>query len=219
MSLFKRISTTLHARLDSVVNQLENHDAVVEAALREGRKAAARAKVRLARVRKDGERLTTSLEEARRAEGEWRARAQASAEDEGRALECLRRRRVQAKRVEELEHALAAHHEGEARLAKDVAAAERRLAEINDQRNLMRSREATADALGALASAEHNGSIDLDDALERWEVRLTEAELTTTTGADASDPADPLERHYLHEEEDASLRDELRALRGDEKEG
>ncbi|GAB6040545.1 PspA/IM30 family protein [Endothiovibrio diazotrophicus] len=222
MSVLKRITATLHARVERVANQLENHDAVVEAALRDGRQALACSKVRLGRVRHDGERLAAALEEARGNEAQWSARARACADDEAQALECLRRRRAQGKRAEELERAVADHRERAGRLAAEVAAAERRLTAFADRRNLMRGRESAAAALGTLNGSEPGVTAELEETLERWEVRLTEAELALEPGDGAGNApggvTDPLERRFLDEEERASLLAELHALSDDRKE-
>ena len=57
MSIIRRLQATISAGLDNAVSQVENHDAVVEAALKDARTAAARARVRLARVQKEEETL------------------------------------------------------------------------------------------------------------------------------------------------------------------
>lgn len=45
MSLFKRLSATLVSRIDQVVGEIENHDAVIQVALNDMRKKIAEARV------------------------------------------------------------------------------------------------------------------------------------------------------------------------------
>ena len=45
MSIFKRLTATFSSRVDQMVSQIENHDAVVEVAIKESRQATAKAKV------------------------------------------------------------------------------------------------------------------------------------------------------------------------------
>ena len=59
MSLIRRISTSITSSVDRAVSRVENHDAIVNAALRDTQQAAARSRVRLERVRKDGRALKT----------------------------------------------------------------------------------------------------------------------------------------------------------------
>ena len=54
MSLIKRLVTTVHSSVDRTLASMENHEAVVDAALRESREAVSRARVRLKRLERDG---------------------------------------------------------------------------------------------------------------------------------------------------------------------
>ena len=213
MSLFKRISATVHANLDRAVTRLENHDAVVEVAIREGREALAQAKVRLARVRRDRERLEAQLRKARGDHDAWTQRARGSG-DEKTALECIRRRRGEERKIQESERSLVRQREMEGRLAADVDQAEGRLRSLSEQRHVMRTRESAAQAMGALSHAEEQSGVDVEEAFERWEVSVTEAELAADHVIDSGiDPGDSLERRFEMEEEHASLKAELEALR------
>ena len=59
MSLIRRISTSITSSVDRAVSKVENHDAIINSALRDTQQAAARSRVRLERVRKDGHSLKT----------------------------------------------------------------------------------------------------------------------------------------------------------------
>ena len=136
MSLIRRISATLTSSVDRAVSKVENHDAIVNAALKDTQQAAARSRVRLGRVRKDGRALKTryhSLEEAR---DRWTERARSSAaSDEAKALECLRRRRDCETQLRNLEESIGKHEELEARIAEQVKKIEARIGEVTHQRN------------------------------------------------------------------------------------
>ncbi len=207
MSIFKRISTTMVARLDRLVGAFENHDAVVEATLAEMRQSLAKARVYQARVRRDGEKLGEQLAAARDEERAWAERARAATDDESLALECLRRRRVCRERIGQLEKALTSHTSTEEKLAGDIRRAEQQLARLSEQRNLMRSRESTAEALNVASRAE--ASPDIDAAFERWAIRVTEAEMI----ADGVVPEDALRDRFEAEEDLHALREELAQLR------
>lgn len=209
MSFFKRFSTTVVTRLDSLVGQIENHDAVVDASLRENRQAVARARVRLGRVERDGERLASLLAKEREQIQRWTERARRAAEDEPRALECLRRRRGAQRRVTELEAELSRHQDTAQTLRRDIRTAEERLASINRQRNRLRSRESAADARRVLSDAEFPPC--LEDTLERWEESVLERELSVTAEV-LPEEADELDRAFSAAEDEEDLRAELRDL-------
>lgn len=210
MSFLKRISATLFARVDESIRQIENHDAVISAAICETRQKAARAKVRLNRVRADGERLRSRLSELTAAEQKWTQRArEQDDQDEETALVCLRRRRDCQQQIKVLEASIEKHQEVERHLVADMEKLEQRVAKITQQRNLMRSRHSAAEVNRCLQEIEGLGQIDIDDTFERWEMQITEQEFSA--GNMAMD--DDLERRFLDQEERAELKAELKAIK------
>ena len=79
MSLIRRISTSITSTVDRAVSKVENHDAIINAALRDTQQAAARSRVRLERVRKDGQGLRTRRGNVEIAVTRWTERAKAVA--------------------------------------------------------------------------------------------------------------------------------------------
>ncbi len=80
MSLIRRITTSITSSVDRAVSKVENHDAIIDAALRETRQAAARSRVRLERVRRDGDGLRNRHRELQTAIGRWTERARSIGE-------------------------------------------------------------------------------------------------------------------------------------------
>ena len=213
MSIFKRLTATFSSRVDQMVTQIENHDAVVEVAIRESRQATAKAKVRLSRVQRDGEQLRTKISQLQKEEQLWTSRAREVAQqDEGRALECLRRRKLCQQHLAQLEKALKQHEGLEQRLVQDIKAAEHKLAELSQQRNLMRTRQSAAEALNSISGLDENVALDVAGAFERWEIKVTEAELEVGTGYSVGDSYDLLDREFLDAEDKAGLQAELQQL-------
>lgn len=208
MSIVKRIAATVTARVDQLVGEIENHDAVVEAGIREARQAYARAHVRHARMAQEGQRLRDQITTLETSAAQWQERAAATKDDQ-RALDCLRRRREAEARSRSLRQSLERHRAVEERQARELAAIRERVTGFEHQRQLLRSREATADAAQRIDRFEQTERIGVDDALERWEVRVTESEI----GNLGVPEYDPIEEEYLSAEDDASLRAELDALK------
>ncbi len=97
-------TAALVSRVDGMVSRIENHEALAQSAVRDVRRAGARARVQLRRVRVDGERLRDELSRLREDVETWRERAPRRAvEDESAALECLRRSRRSMGRADALE--------------------------------------------------------------------------------------------------------------------
>ena len=215
MSLIRRISATLTSSVDRAVSKVENHDAIVNAALRDTQQAAARSRVRLERVRKDGRALNSrrlSLEEAR---DRWTERARhIAASDEPKALECLRRRGDCETQLRKLKDAIENHEELEGRIAEQVKKIEARIGEVTHQRNMMRSRQSVAEAMRAIHNIEGVSYGEVEETFDRWEINLGETEIMVG----AHSPSDPLDSEFLVEEDTEALRAELQLLLASEQE-
>lgn len=215
MSLIRRISTTITSSVDRAISRVEDHDAVIDAALRDTRRSAARSRVRLERLRRDGAGLRARRDELESSVGRWSERARRCAtEDETTALECLRRRRQCEARLQKLRAAIDRHDELEDRISGQVAKIESRIGEMSQQRNVLRSRQSVADAMAAIQRIEGSHCSEVEDAFDRWEINLGECEYLF--GATA--PADPLDASFSSEEETEELRAELEELLKDGKE-
>jgi phage shock protein A len=160
-------------------------------------------------VRRDGEQLKTKIAQLHVEEKQWTSRARDLAQsDESRALECMRRRKLCQQQITQLEKACAQHEAFEQRLSQDISSAERKLGEMNQQRNLMRTRQSAAEALNSISNMDESVAIEVADAFERWEIKVTESEMEVGT----VDTGDLLEREFLEEEEKQSLQAELQQL-------
>ncbi len=209
MSLIRRISTSITSSVDRAVSKVENHDAIVNAALRETQQAAARSRVRLERVRKDGHNLKTRHSNLKLAVGRWTERARSvAAQDESKALECLRRRKDCEQQMQNLEESIAKHDELEARVSEQVKKIEVRIGEVAQQRNMMRSRQSVADAMRTINNIEGVSYGEIEDTFDRWEINLGETEILMG----AATNSDLLESTFLAEEDTAELRAELEDL-------
>jgi phage shock protein A len=213
MRMFTRISTSVMAALDRAVSTMENHDALVEAAINEVRQAIGQARARLQRVQSDSERLRARIVAFRGSAEQWVARAVQAGVSEDTALECLRRRRDCGIQIEQSEDLLGQHQALAERLHENLRRMESRLRELQRQRDVLRTREAAAEVL-RVGETFHGSSAaaDVDRALERWDARIAADESVNEPSAHV----DALERSFLADEERASLRDELRCLQSGE---
>lgn len=210
MGRWKRWTVGIFSHLDDAVSKIENHDGLVKVAIRDAQEARSRAKVQLQRVRGDGRRLEEQLVKLTRAEQQWRERAtRVGAEDEARAIDCLARSRRAAEQRSEVEQQLREHKRVEDKLRSDAGKIEARVADLNRQRNLLRTRQSRVEALRAVEAGEAGGISDVDDILERWEVNVTTSE--AIADVDCCD-VDDLDADFTREEQKDDLRAELAAL-------
>lgn len=214
MSIIKRLSTTLMSRIDQVVGEIENHDALAEAALGEQKKKIAAAKVQLARVQSQEQRLQSQISQLKEEAHRWEKRAvQAAARDESRALECLQRRKQIESQVERLTAAQDEYAASVARIGADIGRAENDLLTLTQKHTLLRARQTSNEAIHAPFGAGIAKLDELESTFERWETRIAQDEILN----EMSEPFDPLEQSYRNDEEAEALRDELQSLLSREK--
>ena len=210
MSYLRRLTSGMVARFDELAARVENHEVLADAMLSELQAATAHAQSRYAAVKRDGEALQRALREQQQATAQWRERARRSTQDEARALECLRRSKQAEQRAHELTQRSAAHERAERDLGKDVELLVERLDAARAQRNLMRTRQARAEALASVQTCGDALGHELSAVFERWETRVTEVEFA---GRCTADSGDALAQELASEEELLALRTELETLR------
>lgn len=209
MTLFKRISASVVSRVDQVVGELENHDAVAQASLEDMRRKVAAARVRLNQVQREARSLDQEIDKQEQQGQRWRARAkETAASDEQKALECVSRARECDRKVDQLRKTCARYRDTSERLAEDMDSSEQRLSEMKQKLTLMRARQATGEALNTTSEAESDVVQQLDDTFDRWEMKLGVLEMAV----DHASPVDELEREFRNQENAADLRAELDAL-------
>lgn len=209
MRLLHRISSTITAKVDQAITRVENHDAIIQAAIKRTQTNAATARVRLARVKKDGDSLRRKYASLQTTVNDWTRRARDMADDDkSTALECVRRRRLAVDQLGQVKTSLKQHEELEKQVTRTLHDLHERLAEMNQQRNMLRSRESVADAMRIVNELDGIGNGDIEDTFERWEVMVTEVEF------DGSSPSqvDDLEARFIHEEDRAELEADLALL-------
>ncbi len=209
MRLLHRISSTISAKVDQAITRVENHDAIIQAAIKRTQANAATARVRLARVTRDGDNLRRKHAALEQAIADWTRRARDVADDDkSTALECVRRRRIAVDQLSQVKTSLKQHQELEKQVTRTLHDLHERLAEMNQQRNMLRSRESVADAMRIINELDGIGNGDIEDTFERWEVMITEVEF------DGSAPSqiDDLEASFIHEEDRAELEADLELL-------
>lgn len=174
--LFRRLAS----RLDQMVSQVENHEAMADSALRNVREHLARAERSLARAVSDGHRVTTELAAQEGLVDETRRKARAEPDD-AVAVEWLRRSRRAARSAAELRDQAKAIRGSTSALECEVHRIQDRLASIERTRNLLRARERRAEALQALMGEGGARDDGLLAAIERWETHVQTSETTGHT--------------------------------------
>lgn len=209
MNLLKRLTTSVTATLDTAVCQLENHDAIVNATIKQTRQSVARTKARINTLRQQQSVYESQLVDAHEQMQLWEKRAaELAANDQQKALECLARRNTSEQETKRLEKSIAQQQQLVIQVSENLKALQNKLEEIQHKHNLLRSRQTVADVNKAVASA--SADQNLDDTFERWESMVLEHELASSDSL----AVDPLEQELGKQEQDAALLAQLQALAG-----
>lgn len=216
MSLFKRLSVSFRSHLDEAVTRIENHDAVIDAALQESRDAIARLKLQQSRLNKKVETIDTQLETLHSDEQSWVRRAKSLAKsDEAQAVVCLERRDRCIEQIKQLQQQREQCNEMTFRLANNLLKLEQKL--IGDEQRLQefRGRDLSAKAEHAIQDVICSDSINLEQTFDRWELAITRQEMQQQ-GVDPAAGIDTLEERFQREERAAAHKAELKSMMEDD---
>ena len=212
MKLIKRLSTSITATLDSAVGQLENHDAIVAASIKQTRQAVAKTRARINTLRQQHQAYQAQLKEAKEQFEVWTKRAtDLAASDQKKALQCVARRNQCEADIGRLSYS----EKQQADLVRDVTAnlqtLQTKLDEMTQKHSLMRSRQTVADVNRAVAYA--NTDDNLNDTFERWESTVLEHEFAVSDACSG----DSLDLELTRAEDEADLLAQLQIITDDAK--
>ena len=211
MNSLRRLTASIFSSFEGVIGQLENHEALVTTAIREAEHAAGRARAQLGRVQKDGVAMRKRVEELREQASVWEERAKRiAAQDQSKALECVRRRQRYLAEASKTEEQAIGHVKLERQLNADLGVVQEKLNALRQQRNIMRTRESRAEALRVVNTVESSTIGEIDDIFDRWEARISACEQHVESSA-AGD-FDELNHEFSSKEEEVQLQEVLANL-------
>jgi phage shock protein A len=182
MRVFTRLKHTVSTSIESLVDQIENQEAVAQATVRKLEQGVARVRLHRKRAERRANELRRRVAEHESGMQLWRERATRLRDDREKAIECIRRyqadERARGAASVELEH--------EERLIDQIAADERTLLGQEDDLKRRCASLASRDAR-ASASAGVDGLGDALAVFDRWEARVEEREATTGARERATD--------------------------------
>ncbi len=214
MNSIKRLCITMNAHINTMIDQVENHEAVAEAALTEIREALSNTKYQLVRLQNEQKEMLNRHLNLQSVEIKWRERAiQAGADNHERAIECMRRLKNIQVELASLANVLTDHRKLEQALVNDVRGIEDKFEELKRRRNSLAARESRAEALQSINR--HESQLSLGGAFERWERTIMRSEVDFES---KSEPIDALGLEFIKKEEQSELESMLNELLQAEKE-
>lgn len=220
MSIFKRTLTTVYSHIDQMVSEIENHDALIKAAINEQRKKLASAKVQLSKVEGRERRIQAQLIQLQKDNERWGQRAvQAAASDEANALACMQRRKANGQQQEKLQAMLQEYRQTAARMGQDIKHCDEELQALSRKHELLRARQSTNEALTVINDMSGARIEELENSFERWETTILQNEILADNAnpVDSLRPVDQMEQDFIDQENELELRAELAELLKEEK--
>lgn len=210
MKTIRRFTSGIVASIDWLSSQVENHEALVNAAVKDVEKATGKARVQFNRVKMDGKKLRETLQELRDKEELWKERAKNTAKnDQEKALVCLKRSKNIQARIGDLEVQERKHSSQEKVLEVELEKLSEHLNKLKSKRNILRIRETQARAFTSLAKEDSLLFEDIDAVFDRWETTISTKELQ---GDINHSEYDSLEEEFEDKEENSELKAELEEL-------
>jgi phage shock protein A len=182
------------------VGQLENHDAIVEASIKQTRQAVAKTKARINTLRQQQLAYQNQLKEAQEQFDLWTERATSLASnDQAKALQCVARRNQCEADIGRLSYS----EKQQGDLVRDVSTnlhtLQKKLDEMSQKHNLMRSRQTVADVNRAMSNVRTDET--LNDTFERWESVVLEHEFAVSDACSG----DMLDIELTRQEDETNL--------------
>ncbi len=213
MSLFKRLSITLFSCLDGVVNDIENHDALIEAAIEVQSKKIASAKYQLLQLSCRLKSISSEITQLDNQQSLWRKRALAAAEEnQEKALVCLQRKRDLQRQLERTNLSEQEYIKACEILERDINNSESELNDFKQKRALLKAKQSSNDVLQRVESGSRSNSKEMEKTFACWEANLSEKNIFLARINNSDEEIDQLEKDYLKEENQLSLKQELSEL-------
>ncbi|GAB1264366.1 hypothetical protein NBRC116493_12140 [Aurantivibrio infirmus] len=209
MTLLKRTFSSLYAKIDLLVGEIENHDALIQAAIVEQKKKISAAKVQSRRLKNSEQALREQIAQLSINERRWTQRAvKEASRNEAQALACLQRRQDNRSQLVKLNQMRDEYQQSIRRMSENITQCEEDLNAMIQKHEMLRARQSTAEAMQLI---DQQGNLilgEVENSFDRWEIKISQGE----TLVDPAIDVDELEQEYLSEENELQLRSELAEL-------
>jgi len=214
MSIFKRLSLSWFAKLDDLVTEIENHQAIIEAALKEHAQKVAEAKVQKNQLTQQLQHFEKQILKLKSEQNNWKRRAAELADsDQESALECVRRVRAAENKIESLNTSLIQYNQAVNRLDQHIEKGDSELDLLRQKLDLLKARQASTNATNSNALNNQDNLEEVQKAFTNWEKKVAVNELVNNSGLES----DPFAEKFEKEESEQKLKDELQAILDEQK--
>jgi phage shock protein A len=201
MSSLKRIFVSLKGQIDHIADEFENHEALAGAAIQDLQAIASKTRLHLHRVSKMSEQYQKQLAEQQEQARLWSERAvKVRAEDEQKALQCVKRLRLAQQHIDLLEQQYQQSTAQEAKVRDDLNTISEQLLVLKNKKEILAARQNRA----GIQHEHRSGSmLDVQSVFERWEGAIVNTEYEIP---DAIVDTDNFANEFEQEEDELALK-------------
>ena len=164
MNSFKRLSITLTSRMNAMIDQLENHEAVADSVLEDVRRAVQSVRYQIKRIQNEEQQLEKRLDSLQADHGKWKERAlRTETGDREKALECVRRMKKIEDEIASTKTQIGEHSDLQRQLNDQLKHIEAKYTELKRKQSLLIGRESRAEAIHQVSLLESDGCCGLHD--------------------------------------------------------
>jgi len=204
MNTFKRLIVSVKGRIDHVAEELENHEALAEAAIQELTTIRNHTCRNLVRLKKAMAQTRASMEKMEQDIQRWKERAvRVRSRDEAKALECVRRMKETETRLQRQRTAFDQITRQYERSRADLERLDSRLDLMRRRKLLLAARQSAGRTEGSGWPTDGTDAAQLEAIFDRWEETV---EAAAGREEDEILPEPDLEEAFRREEEAAELR-------------
>lgn len=213
MNALKRISLSLTAHMNTLIDQIENHEAVAESVLEDIRSSLLSLKYQIKRIQNESAGFEKRFRQLQEQKAVWGDRARRLPEsDHDRAVECVRRMKAAQAEAESVAQQRQAHEVLEKELTEQARKIEARFNELRAKQSSLAGRQSRAEAAEKIAHVDAGRS--LDTVFDRWEKHILRDEASAELNIE---PTDALAREFDEAEELTELEMLLTEIKSDKR--
>lgn len=216
MKTLKRIKIALSANVEGFINEVENQQAIIEAAIKEVKSSLLQINIQINNTEREINSDNKKYKEIEDSIKLWTKRAKETySTDKTQAMDCTRRVVSKKKELTHIEFNISESKKAHNLLNLDKDLVVKKLQEIQTKQSLMISRESKNDALysGGVNGANNDF---IEDVFNRWDDKLVKNETYSNNVDELAQKKDCLEEHFINQEEEKFLEEEFKRITTDD---
>lgn len=210
MNKLKKLTTTITASFDSIINEFENQDAIIQAAISEIKESKAMLTAQMKKLENFNYRANEKVNQLRIEISKWEKRVLDSLQSKPEiAHNCSKKIVLIEKEIKLLLQEIEANKKSIARINQEKEIVTAKLIEVQSKHRELLSKETQLKANNYVRGM--NTSESLNTVIDRWEEKLIRYECYQDNEV-IREGNDPLEEHFLDEELELKIQEKLNEL-------